>query len=449
MQDLCPLCLKKGIKKKIKLLQINLQEAVWVCEEDKCIWPFGYENFVFCPRVVGKSWSCYWDDFKPTIPRLKENPEILLTSTPTVSLKCTQKEIVTNSNVHCLENVNDISNNSNIDSKTIFTDLCTPVFEGPNIISNIKSEEDCNENKIVNDEVTTSGINVHNSSLQSSDTKVKNEYVNSINKQNEEQDDIFIENIKNINNIKTIPKIINIEKTNVDVSTIKIENKTSIHEELNEKILDSNKIVDITGPKLTSEVKKLSNKLSDLKSTISIKGVQKSNLNVTMMKIDGLPPITLSFEMPVYNTSPETVIANTQQNDYKKNNTRSNNPETKVTPTKRNVTSGKQYEKFSFSVIKKKMESNNSIDINKANNNSLNLKTDPQVQEIKNNSTKTVCALNQCNNSVTCLSSQENVTFNTSRNTDVNIATDLEDLLSNAYTASEDINDEWINSLLR
>lgn len=35
MQDLCPLCLKSGIKKKIKLLQINLQEAVWMCEEEK------------------------------------------------------------------------------------------------------------------------------------------------------------------------------------------------------------------------------------------------------------------------------------------------------------------------------------------------------------------------------------------------------------------------------
>lgn len=35
MQDLCPLCSKNGLKNKIKLLQINLQEAVWVCEEEK------------------------------------------------------------------------------------------------------------------------------------------------------------------------------------------------------------------------------------------------------------------------------------------------------------------------------------------------------------------------------------------------------------------------------
>lgn len=36
MQDnLCPICLKNGVKKKIKLLQINLQEGVWVCEEEK------------------------------------------------------------------------------------------------------------------------------------------------------------------------------------------------------------------------------------------------------------------------------------------------------------------------------------------------------------------------------------------------------------------------------
>ncbi|XP_017762485.1 PREDICTED: probable myosin light chain kinase DDB_G0279831 [Eufriesea mexicana] len=389
MQDLCPLCLKNGAKKKIKLLQINLQEAVWVCEEDKCIWPFGYENFVFCPRVVGKNWSCYWDDFKPTIPRLKENSEILLGSTPTVSIKHTQKEIINNSNVHCLEDINDISNNSNIiDSKPSFSDLCTPVSEGPNIISNIKSKEDCNENKILNEKITTSSINIHNSSLQSidNDIKVKNERVNSVNKQNKEQNDISTESIKNINNIKTIPKIINIEETNIDISASKIENKTSIQEELNEKVLDINKFIDITDSKVTSEVKKL----SDLKSTVSIEGVQKSNLNITMMKIDGLPPITLSFEIPVCNTTPETVRANIQQIDYKKNNTRSNDPETKITPVKRNVTSGKQYEKFSFSVIKKKMESNNSIDISNANNNSLNLKTNPKIQEVKDNSTKTI-----------------------------------------------------------
>lgn len=35
MQDLCPLCLKSGKKRKVKLLQINLQEAVWLCEEEK------------------------------------------------------------------------------------------------------------------------------------------------------------------------------------------------------------------------------------------------------------------------------------------------------------------------------------------------------------------------------------------------------------------------------
>lgn len=35
MEDLCPLCLKNGLKNKIKLLQINSQEAVWICEEEK------------------------------------------------------------------------------------------------------------------------------------------------------------------------------------------------------------------------------------------------------------------------------------------------------------------------------------------------------------------------------------------------------------------------------
>lgn len=43
MQGLCPLCLKNGLKKRIRLLQINLQEAVWMCEEEKVKFLFSSE----------------------------------------------------------------------------------------------------------------------------------------------------------------------------------------------------------------------------------------------------------------------------------------------------------------------------------------------------------------------------------------------------------------------
>lgn len=32
MYQMCPWCLKNGIKSKIKAYQINLKEAVWLCE---------------------------------------------------------------------------------------------------------------------------------------------------------------------------------------------------------------------------------------------------------------------------------------------------------------------------------------------------------------------------------------------------------------------------------
>nr|XP_031842159.1 uncharacterized protein LOC116431208 [Nomia melanderi] len=90
MQDLCPLCLKNGVKRNIKLLQINLQEAVWMCEDEKCTWPFGYTGFVLSPRLVGKIWSCYWDDHKST-GKLKETAltsiQLPLSSPPTIPVK--------------------------------------------------------------------------------------------------------------------------------------------------------------------------------------------------------------------------------------------------------------------------------------------------------------------------------------------------------------------------
>ncbi|XP_077990028.1 uncharacterized protein LOC144444475 [Glandiceps talaboti] len=37
----CPLCEKIGSKRRLKLFQINLEEAVWICDNDKCPYPLG------------------------------------------------------------------------------------------------------------------------------------------------------------------------------------------------------------------------------------------------------------------------------------------------------------------------------------------------------------------------------------------------------------------------
>ncbi|XP_011306987.1 SUMO-specific isopeptidase USPL1 [Fopius arisanus] len=52
MDEYCPLCRKVGSYKKIRAVQLNYVEAVWLCEEEKCPWPFGYEEFRFTPRRI-------------------------------------------------------------------------------------------------------------------------------------------------------------------------------------------------------------------------------------------------------------------------------------------------------------------------------------------------------------------------------------------------------------
>ncbi|XP_026301631.1 probable serine/threonine-protein kinase DDB_G0283337 [Apis mellifera] len=451
MQDLCPLCLKSGIKKKIKLLQINLQEAVWMCEEEKCIWPLGYEDFLFCPRAVGKIWSCYWDDYKPTITKLKENitsTKSSLCNTLISPMKQTSKETIDDLSMYYIENINITNNDSNIiNSKTIL-DQSTSVLERSNMIGNIDIKKQYNDNNIIlNKEINN--INIHNKNFQLNDNdteniKIKNEWINTLSKNIKEENISSIENIKNVN--RRTPKITNVEKTNIDISSINVGNQISVYQDSNKKILNIEP-KDIAETKLISKIETLPN----LESNKNSESVLKSNLNVTKMEIDGLPPITLSFEIPLCTTTTKTVKNIIQKTDYKSNNTKSNSLEIKNTFVKRNITSGKQYEKFSFSAIKKNKESSNSNIINNINNNSLNMKTNPTVKT-ENYLTETninaASIANQFNNSITSFN-QENITSDIlATNNSINIDTVLEDYLTNDYNVSEDINDEWINSLL-
>ncbi|KYN41059.1 hypothetical protein ALC56_04208 [Trachymyrmex septentrionalis] len=59
MEKLCPLCKKKGIRRRIKAFQVNMEEAMWSCEAEECPWPMGYEDLIFFPRVAT---SCNWEE---------------------------------------------------------------------------------------------------------------------------------------------------------------------------------------------------------------------------------------------------------------------------------------------------------------------------------------------------------------------------------------------------
>lgn len=399
--------------------------------------------------------------------------------------------------MHPLENINATNNSSNIiNSNTNFDDLHISVFRESSMISNINIEEEYNDTNTLNNETIVS--NVHSNKLQSindniEDVKFENEWKNLLNEDTKEKNDISIENVKSMNTVKKTPKITSIEKTNIIISNMKIgnhipnvklRNEESVHQK-SKKILDVEP-VDVTGTKLKPEVEELPN----LEPCENNENILKPNLNITTMEIDGLPPITLSFEIPVCSTTPETVIANTQLGSYKSNNTKPNSFEVKDTVVKRNISSGKIYEKFNFSAIKKKLESNSSSNTNNNKDNFSNVKTqiqkietdspEPkpisnesaicvsneldksyssdmkiQVQQVKNDSPEIIsnvsatCVQNQLDESVMSLSNQETIESDTvAVNASVNIDTVLEELICNDYSISENISDDWIESLL-
>ena len=499
MQDLCPLCLKNGVKKKVKLLQINLQEAVWVCEEEKCTWPFGYEDFIFCPRVVGKIWSCYWDDYKTT-PKFKEtvvaptkpaSRDAPITAHRDASTEYTTGFSLDANRLGSIDGTRDSS--KAVEAKDCISDLHTFIHKESDTLLRSNDKDQFNVNNDSLSKNVVNSPNLSNITLQLNDqdakiTKVKDERVDVLKKHVKEG--FCTQSIQNMNNARGIPKITSIEKTNIDISNVIIANQASIHQSLEKKTVTINKPTDETGDKLTlsTDSKLFPSHLSESENLASSKPCEssklnnepagtKSNLSVTKMEIDGLPPITLSFEIPVCSTIPETVTSGMKQTNCQNGTPKSNTPEVKCTSVKRAVNSGKHYAKFSFSAIKKKLEPNNSINTN--GNDISSLKSSSKMQDVENNSTsniknensiknackdqKVVNGENGCkemvrvtnvttdhvstqiNDSVTTnsLPNQENTTPDTSI-----LDTVLEDFLSNDYSVSEDINDEWLDSLL-
>ncbi|XP_015433740.1 PREDICTED: uncharacterized protein LOC107189670 [Dufourea novaeangliae] len=447
MQDLCPLCLKKGVKRRVKLLQINLQEGVWICEEEKCIWPFGYEGFVFCPRIVGKIWSCYWDDHKST-------PKLKLCSSS--ALPIISPNLMTNHS-KSINTANPIKINNDTD---VLQNMCQ---ESQILPSENKGEYNVNTEAISNPDRSNDSLLLIDDCTEG--TKIKNEFINSIAKEFKREDDSCTQrNHQNTNSLRGIPKITSIEKTNIDISNV-TENEISGHQDLDEKPLCINKCADMRVKNLASNSLPISEKLVNSEShetnPVNNKVTEpKSHFNITKMEIDGLPPITISFEVPVCTTLPKTINTNVGEcsnGGTVGSDTKSNALVMKNVSVRRTVTSGRHYEKFSFSAIKKKLEPNKSVDADNRNDENIsnNIKKDNSDKIFHNNKTVTSCK-NECEQftsptNVTCdyTSGQENISQDISlMNTSVNIDTVLDDFLSNDYSVTEDINDDWINSLL-
>ncbi|XP_076659373.1 uncharacterized protein LOC143362804 [Halictus rubicundus] len=476
MEDLCPLCFKNGKKRKVKLLQINLQEAVWMCEEDKCPWPFGYKRFIFCPRIVGKIWSCYWDDHKSTA-KLKES---VVSSVKQLPLCDSPSTVIKTESADICSNTLNLSTNHSENNGFSKTKIENDDYDLQTVLHN-KSEIFCdsNEDRYKNDAEGTNNSHIIKSSLQSVNNetgtkKVNNECVNASNKIFEEGKDCGMENSENIEIIKGIPKIRNIKKTNINVSTV------NGNKNLEEELLHINKSTSVTGKKyLSNDSLESSNFVNSELSTDYLCDNEvteiKSNINTTKVKIDGLPPIKLSSEIPECTTVSKTVIPNPEQSidgSTVSSDIKLSTPMIRNTLVKRKVTSGKQYEKFSFGNIKKKLDTNSSIDSNSSNERIINdIGGNGNSDEISH-SNKTIV---NCNSNSEKLSTSIDDTYNITTNnenqmnsikannipsyknmfentrTEVNsitVDTLLKECLSNNYSNQKDITDAWIDALL-
>lgn len=395
-----------------------------------CVWPFGYEDLIFFPRTVGKIWSCYWDDHKPLVQRIKES-----TGVATDNSLC---------NLSCKDN-----ESGQIDSFSLTTDA-------EKSFSNewLGTQKSTIQSPINDTDIIPAK---HETALESTNSKTENigtvqqvidnlDFSNAKSKvpDNIKKANLKLENQKTVVqviNAKAVPKITKIEKTNIDFINIKVDEpvetklpkNSSANSEQNAKsrktaesnIGLSSHISDSQSQKIFEEsVKETQNNSSNTK---------KSNLNVTTVKIDGLPPITLSYEIPETITSPTTVIAST--------------PKKIASTTKRNVTSGRQYEKFSFSAIKKKKENEN--DESKNANISLTGKDVTKELNTLNTATTVTIPTIATATAAETVQNQDKLTLDTSlANSSDCIDSVLENILSNNYSVSEEINDEWLNSLL-
>lgn len=346
-----------------------------------------------------------------------------------------------------------------------------------------KSEifSDSNEDKYKNDAEGTNSSHIINSSLQSVNNEteskeVNNKCVNASNKifEGGKEKDCSIENSEDIEIIKDLPKIRSIKKTNINILTV------NGNKNLEEELLHINKSTNVTGKKYLPNDSLESGKLvksesfTDYLCDNEVTEV-KSNINTTEVKIDGLPPITLSFEIPVCTTVSKTVKPNPGQSidgNLVFSDIKLSTPMIRNTLVKRKVTSGKQYEKFSFYSIKKKVETNSSIDSNSSNEQIINdIRGNENSDEISH-SNKTIV---NCNSNSEKLSTSIDDTYNITTNhknqmnsmkannipsyknmsektstatSSITIDTVLDDFLSNNCDIKKDVNHDWIDDLL-
>ncbi|XP_072745536.1 uncharacterized protein [Anoplolepis gracilipes] len=196
MMRYCPLCIKNGLKRKIKAFQINFEEAVWACEAENCPWPINHDEITFFQR---NAHTCNWnEELSPPIGIPEESipisTELLLYTPPVTPGGELSKESTDNASTEC--SLNPLSEN--------------------------KLDETLVKNKTIYSSKEPTG------SLPILDLSK----VESINLTEERRDST---NEENASICKTLPKIVNIQKTRFDVTILNSKSKEHFNETIHKR----------------------------------------------------------------------------------------------------------------------------------------------------------------------------------------------------------------------
>lgn len=348
----------------------------------------------YIPRKIGESWSCYWNTYKPrrspvTVPQTDWNFFTPPYTPKTEVSPSASSEASTHSNtdqnrlngVYSKESTTP-SKNSIIDENviTIDDDIIT-------IDSNeIKTEDNINPELLTKNNDFTMDITNPSASNQFPIDKLKNTCTSK-----------NLENVQLNSNLKTVttraPTIVNIEKMNlVSVGDIKKLSSEKLILKNPEKCQMENTGV-IKGMLKDSKkiilVKKVNR--SQVLGNTSIGGenpvTKQSRVEVKTVKLEGLPVVTLSYEVPAFLNEVKPVPKEIKSEVTINTENEVNKPVQVL--SNKSIMASKMFQKFDFGELrrlknlKKNEEENNECPLDFKNKDVSNLKNS-EVSNLKN-----------------------------------------------------------------
>ncbi|XP_043498560.1 arrestin domain-containing protein F-like [Polistes fuscatus] len=457
MPNYCPLCEKKGIRNKIKLFQINLDEIVLACETEECTWPFGYEDIKYFPRKVGEMWSYYWNNYDiqmennfvpaplelslysppetPFIDTLRDLTD-LLSPDSTISISTINSNICSiNTSTPCVSDHNDYclkyATSKNIDNKSENWNIHRQNPDIDETIHEDDQKQSCYKNTVdvINKEAKNSdimNINFNSDVICEFDTEIiydtdtvetnLSNYKNGENSLVKDIEEIYY----NINN--------HINERERDQSQTNIESSNSV--------LDSKTQI----------------------NTFTEKSTTPSKLQVTSVEVNGLP-VTFSYQVPTLPFSSNTVLNTSANFITPQSNTTSqsigiSSPVTSIKTIsksldkkKESILKSKRHTKFNFNILKKKPNNVNNV-INAIKNivNNKDIVAD-RIQK-QNSPVKTFKSSVDIDNNMEAKLTQNNIDENVHENMETELAKN-DDKNVNNFDMDADLNiDSILNEFL-